>query len=279
MHALTLKLPHTLWAALERQQRETGEPIHHIIRAALADYLQTEHQTLFQVSTSTALVEGISRGAVTVAHLKEHGDLGLGTFEGIDGEMVMLDGHVYQVRADGTCVEVDDSTPSPFAVVTHFRAERAADLDECRDLAALTAQLDALRDSPNVFYAIRVEGRFSSLYTRSMCKTAEGVLLVVAAAHQPEFHLREVAATLVGFWSPQYAKTIGIPGYHLHAVTTDRSSGGHVLGCAGSALRVEIQTLSDLRVALPSTAEFLRADLSGDPSADLDTAETAPRAR
>src|SRR5262249_39826611 len=141
MRTLTLKLPHTLWAALEHQHRETGEPIPHIVRAALADHLQTEHQTLFQASTSTALGQGISRGAVTVGQLKEHGDCGLGTFEGTDGEMILLDGHVYQVRADGRCHEVPDATPSPFAVVTHFRADRGLDVDDCRDLDGLTARI------------------------------------------------------------------------------------------------------------------------------------------
>jgi acetolactate decarboxylase len=273
MRPLTLKLPHTLWTAIERHRRETGEPVHHIVRAALADYLQVDHQTLFQVSTSTALVEGIYRGAVTVGQLKHHGDFGLGTFEGIDGEMVMLDGRVYQIRADGACHEVDDATASPFAVVTHFRPEQTLDADDCADLAALTARLDRLRGSSNVFYAVRVDGAFPSLHIRAMCKTEEGTPLVVAAAHQPEFRLRDVRGTMVGFWSPAYAKTVGIPGYHLHVVTDDRGSGGHVLECAGAGLRLQVQALADLRVALPSTEEFLRADLTRDPSADLERAE------
>ena len=91
-----------MWDALEKRHRETGEPIPHIIRAALAEYLDVEHSTLFQVSTSTALVEGIYKGAVSIGHLREHGDFGLGTFEGLDGEMVAFDGRFYQVRSDGT---------------------------------------------------------------------------------------------------------------------------------------------------------------------------------
>lgn len=275
MRPLTLKLPQTLWSAIERHQRETGEPVHHIVRAALADYLQVDHQTLFQVSTSTALVEGIYRGAVTVGQLKQHGDFGLGTFEGIDGELVLLDGRAYQIRADGVCHEVDDATASPFAIVTHFHPEQTLTLDRCTSLAELAARLDQLRSSSNVFYAVRIDGGFSFLHTRAMCKTDEGVPLVVAAAHQPEFRLRDLRGTLVGFWSPAYAKTVGIPGYHLHVVTDDRRSGGHVLECAGSGLRVQVQRLADLRLALPSSEEFLRADLARDPSADLEKAEKA----
>jgi acetolactate decarboxylase len=273
MRSLTVKVPDEFWEALERRRREHGEPIEHVVRAALADYLQLEHQTLFQVSTATALVEGIYRGAVTVGQLKTHGDLGLGTFEGVDGELVMVDGRVYQVRADGACHEVDDAALSPFAVVTHFQAEHAFALAECADLAALTAQLDRRRESDNVFYAVRIDGAFTLLHTRSMCKSAEGVPLAAVAAHQPEFALRAVSATVVGFWSPDYAKTIEVPGWHLHAVTDDRRAGGHVLGCRAAGLRAQLQQLTELRVALPSTAEFLRADLTRDASADLEEVE------
>src|ERR1700732_4973559 len=96
--------------------------------------------TLYQVSTATALVEGIYQGAVRVGTLREHGDLGLGTFENLDGEMVVLDGQFYQVRSDGSVRECDDDVLSPFAVVTRFVPETEVRLDECPDLSGLTAQ-------------------------------------------------------------------------------------------------------------------------------------------
>ena len=81
--------------------------------------------TLYQVSPATALVEGIYQGAVQVATLRAHGDLGLGTFEGLDGEMVIVDGHFFQVRSDGSVREVQDNVLSPFAAVTAFSADQA----------------------------------------------------------------------------------------------------------------------------------------------------------
>jgi acetolactate decarboxylase len=106
-----------------------------------------------------------------------------------------------------------------------------------------------------------------------MCRTEEGVSLVEAAAHQPEFTLTRVQGTMVGFWSPEYAKTLSVPGYHLHVLTEDRRAGGHVLQCQGRGLRIRIQRELDLRVSLPQSTEFLQADLSRDPTADLDKAE------
>jgi acetolactate decarboxylase len=278
MKELRLKLSSSLWAALEERQRTTGEPIHHIARAALADYLQVNHQTLFQVSTSGALVEGVYGGAVTIGELRKHGDFGLGTFEGLDGEMIALDGRFYQVRSDGTVHEAADSDCSPFAVVTHFSPDERLSIRECRDLGTLCAQLDTLRVSSNVFYAIRVTGPFAVVHTRAMCRTAEGVPLVVAAAHQPEFRIRDVRGTLVGFWSPEYAGALEVPGYHLHFLTEDCRAGGHVLGCDGHDLDVQVQRVNDLRLALPENEAFLQANLRRDPAAALDKAERSSRA-
>jgi acetolactate decarboxylase len=273
LKSLHLKLSHSLTEALEQRHRETGEPIHHIVRAALAEYLQLQHSTLFQVSTSTALVEGIYKGAVTVGQLRNHGDFGLGTFEGLDGEMVALDGHFYQVRSDGKAREAADSDLSPFALVTRFQAGKGFAMPTCASFEFLTDQLDRMRLSENFFYAIRVDGTFDQIHTRAMCKSEEGTPLAVAAAHQPEFQLRDVSGTMVGFWSPQYLKTIEVPGYHMHFITNDRTAGGHLLGCSGRNLTIQIEQVSDLQVALPENEEFLRADLTRDTSKELDAAE------
>ena len=262
-----------LWRVLLDYAERTQEPLAHIVSKALAEYLQVSHHTLYQVSTATALVEGIYQGAVRVGTLREHGDLGLGTFENLDGEMVVVDGHFFQVRSDGSVRECDDDMLSPFAVVTRFAPEPAVMLDQCPDLSQLTSRFDALRDSDNFFFALRVDGPFDYVHTRAMCRTEEGVPLVQAAAVQPEFELHDVSGTLVGFWTPEYAKTLNVPGYHLHFVSADRKSGGHLLQCRGSNLRLQIQREGDYRIALPETEDFLKADLRRDPSADLTQAE------
>ena len=229
--------------------------------------------TLYQVSTATALVEGIYQGAVTVGALREHGDLGLGTFENLDGEMVVVDGRFYQVRSDGSVHECSDQVLSPFAVVTRFEPDATVTLPECPDLQHLTARFDGLRHTENVFFALRVDGHFDYIHARAMCKTKEGVPLVQAAAVQPEFEFHDVSGTLVGFWTPEYAKTLNVPGYHLHFISADRRLGGHLLQCRGANLRLQIQIEGEYRIALPETEDFLKADLRRDPAADLAKAE------
>jgi len=97
--------------------------------------------------------------------------------------------------------------------------------------------------------------------------------LVKAAAVQPEFEFHDISGTLVGFWTPEYAKTLNVPGYHLHFISDDRKHGGHLLQCRGANLLLQIQREGDFRVALPETEDFLKADLHRDPTADLATAE------
>jgi len=141
----------------------------------------------------------------------------------------------------------------------------------------LVTLFDQLRHSDNFFFALRVEGHFDYIRTRAMCRTDEGVPLVQAAAVQPEFEFHDVLGTLVGFWTPEYAKTFNVPGYHLHFLSADHQSGGHLLQCGGSKLRLQIQREGDYHVALPETEDFVKADLRRDPGADLAKAEGAKK--
>jgi acetolactate decarboxylase len=259
--------------ALQARSTLTGEPIAHIVMSALADTLEVDHSTLFQVSTSTALVEGVFGGVVTIGELKQHGSFGLGTFDGLDGEMLALDGHFFQVHGNGSVSEPRDDARVPFGVITEFRAEREFVLDHVNSFDDLAAQLDSRRDTDNLFFAVRIDGHFDHIKTRALYKTGDGISLVDATAHQPEFALTDVEGTAVGFWTPAYARTLNVAGWHLHFVTDDRTAGGHVLDCQAADLRGQIQDLADVRIAIPETAAFLQADLSQDPSRELDLAE------
>ena len=233
---------------------------------------QVQH-TLYQVSTSAALVQGVYVGAVRVATLRQHGDLGLGTFEGLDGEMVVADGHFFQVRSDGSVREVPEDVLVPFAAITDFSPDRSITLDNCPALSHLTSRFDTLRPSDNFFFALRVDGTFDYIHTRAMRRTKEGVPLVQAAAIQPEFEFEDIVGTLVGFWTPEYAASLNVPGYHLHFISADRTRGGHLLECRGRNLSLQIQCEGDYHVVLPQTNDFLKADLRRDPTADLTKAE------
>src|ERR1700691_2252214 len=158
MTQLRCEISQSLMDALLTRARTTGEPFEHIVMLALADYLEVPHATLFQVSTSGALVEGISQGVVTVGELKRHGDLGLGTYADLDGEMVVVDGRFWRVPGVGAIREAADSDLARFAVVTSFRPERIIELASVASIDDLLGQLDRLRNSNNLFFAVRVDG-------------------------------------------------------------------------------------------------------------------------
>jgi acetolactate decarboxylase len=273
MRNLNCKISGALERALLERQKQSGETTGHIVRAALADYLQVSHSTLFQISSINALVEGIYQGEISVDQLKEHGDFGLGTFESLDGEMVALDGQFFQVTADGKVREVPGEVRTPFAVVTRFQPGNHIDFLCCNSFTELEAKIDEFRHSDNTFHAIRVDGRFDFVRTRSMYPIADGVPLVEAAAHQPEFEFFDIVGTAVGFWSPSYVSTLNVPGYHLHFISEGRDAGGHVLDLSGSDLQLRIQEENDLHVALPENEAFLRANLTRDITEDLNMAE------
>lgn len=273
-HPLACPIPATLWQSIQNRCKETGESVEHLVQTALSDYLQLDHATLFQVSTAGALVEGLYRGEVNIAALRDHGDFGIGTFNGLNGEMVALDGEFFQVRANGEVRKAHDENRVPYAMILRFPEGPTQTLGDCIDFDGLCKQLDHLRDSQNVFYALRIEGEFSTIVTRSVHMTPEGVPLVEAASQQSEFILHDVRGTLVGFWSPSYFKDVLVSGYHLHFISEDKTSGGHLLGCSsGHGLLAKVRRISDFRVSLPESAKFLHANLSRHASEDLERAE------
>ena len=168
MPTLSCEISTSLMAALDARRRQTGEAVDHLVMRALADALQVDHATLFQVSTAGALVEGVTGGAVTVGELALHGDFGLGTFADLDGEMVVLDGTIYRVRGNGVVSVADDADLVPFAVVTEFTAESRTELDKVASLEDLLARLDALRTTNNQFFAVRLEGALRQVKTRAV---------------------------------------------------------------------------------------------------------------
>src|SRR6201985_2978268 len=141
----------SLQSALEKLSKETGEPISQLVSDMLSRCLGIPLHTLFQVSTSGALVQGIYERVVSSRLLLNYGDFGLGTFENLDGEMVVLDGAIYQVRSDGKVLNITDDVGTPFAVVTHLTADQDQTIESASSFEEITKVCDQYRDSDNLF--------------------------------------------------------------------------------------------------------------------------------
>jgi acetolactate decarboxylase len=275
MPSVTADIPTSLKATLDNEVARTKGSTSSVITAALAQYLGTPIHTLFQVSTSGALVEGVYSGVIDVKAILGHGDFGLGTFADLDGEMVVLDGRVYQVQGSGRVSQAAPDAAAPFAVVTHFSPEVDVGIESVTSLRDLTSRCDTERSSSNIFYAFRLDGRFTSIRARAVNPPGEGTRLIEAAKAQSEFQFSNVVGTLVGLWSPGFSSAFSVPGYHFHFLSEDRQRAGHLLDCAAGSLRLRMEALTDFHLALPEIESFLKADLSRNAANELAYAEQA----
>ena len=220
-----------------------------------------------------ALVEGIYKENIPLAEIKKYGDFGLGTFNDLDGEMVMLDGHIYQITADGRVAVIDDSALTPFACVTFYDPLSHDEIDREMDYAAFLEWLYGLLPSPNLFYAIRINGVFAYVKARSVPKQDSYRPLVEVAKQQATFEFHDVEGTLAGFFTPYFMSSLSVPGLHLHFLSADLRQGGHLLECAPRKALVGVQMIATLELSLPISLDYLTWDFSRDIGQDLDKVE------
>ncbi|MGD9874333.1 MAG: acetolactate decarboxylase [Kiritimatiellia bacterium] len=231
--------------------------------------------TVFQTSTIDALLAGVYDGHLSCGDLMKHGNFGIGTFEALDGEMVLLDGQMYQVKADGTVNEAQNSAMTPFAAVCSFEPEIRFDPEPSSDFAAIEEQVDRIAPNKNLFCAVRIHGRFKKMHTRSVPRQQKPYPpLKDVTARQPEFFMEDIEGDIAGFRCPDFVKGVNVPGYHLHFISSDRTQGGHILGFEMAEGKGAADILNRFYLQLPDDAEsFAGADLSKDRSAELNAVE------
>ena len=227
----------------------------------------TRH-SIFQNSLMSALLDGIYDGEMTISELLGKGNFGIGTFNGLDGEMIILDGTCYQLRGDGSARVADLDQQTPYAVATNFvprilvHAPRGLRRDE------LSAFIDEVEPSANYMYAVRITGRFSEVTTRTVVKqTKPYPPMTKAVGGDKELHFSDVEGVIGGFRTPVYERGISVPGCHVHFIDAARQSGGHVLDYTVDEAKIELCPGSDLELRLPLTQEFSTANLAPE---DLD---------
>jgi len=267
------RIPASLAASIEAESARTGRSADAIVCEALSAYFETQLHTVFQVSTSGALVAGVYDREVSVSTLLDHGDFGLGTFTGLDGEMIVLDGRAYHADAHGDVTEAPGEAGAPFAIVTRFAPEIDAQFQGVGGFADLEAKCDPYRSSGNIFYALRLDGRFDRVKARSISPPPPGTRLAEAAKGQNEFTFTDIEGSLVGTWSPEFSGPFGVAGYHFHFLSNDRKFGGHVLDVEAGTLRLRVEPLTHFHLALPETEAYLKAAIGGDTAAELAEAE------
>jgi acetolactate decarboxylase len=230
-----------------------------------ADELHADHHPhqLFQASTIGALLDGAYDGDVTFAQLAEHGDLGLGTLNGLDGEMIALDGRFFRADVDGHTNPVDPELRTPFAVLAWFAPTVEFELRAPPGEGTLEASLDAHVPDRATACAIRLDGSFASIRARSVPRqTPPYRPLGEVVRDQHVFELADVEGTVVGFRFPEYSEGVEVSGYHLHFISADRTRGGHVLECLPRRVRGRIDVSAGLHLELPPGVDISSPALS-----------------
>lgn len=238
------------------------------------------HGGIFQYSTIGALMEKYLDGGMSFQRLSRKGNFGIGTFNGLDGEMIAVDGVFYQIKQDGKAYQVSDSAQTPFATMIHFAPDKTLKLP--KDLSYEDLQQFLMKEAVpgNHFQAIRIEGKFKHLTVRSVPKQNHPyqTLAEITKSDMVTFEHKDIEGTLVGFWFPEYMEQLNVPGYHFHFIDKDRKLGGHVLALTseqqGSA---SIHNTRRFKMILPEDDDFNHLDLNKDHSSDLDAVEKGIR--
>ena len=240
------------------------------------DLISTDKRdTLVQVSTFDALLAGNYDGVAELGALKEYGDFGIGTLDSLNGELIILDGKFYDVRADGVAYTVSDAMTTPFASVTFFDTDLEEELASGLNFTDFQAMLDEMLPSDNLFYAIKIEGTFSYMKTRSVpAQEKPYPALAEVTKNQPEFEFSNITGTIVGFRCPPYVTGINVPGYHLHFLTDDKQAGGHLLDFTVTQADVAVDNTYQFLMLLPGEgSNFYKEDLSVDREDEMEQVE------
>ena len=216
---------------------------------------------MYQVSTLQALAMGHTRSVVEVQELMKHGNTGLGTFAGVNGEMIVVDGQCYRANEDGTVEEARPDMGVPFASVCTLSGARSFELGEFSNVDELKKELNNKIEEDfglNCMHMVRIDGIFKKIDARS--ESAYNAIHVslkdILSANQRAFVFDEVKGTLICVYYPDFMDGINLSGWHLHFISDDRTQGGHVFDLEMEHGDVRLDKISNIELQLPTEPVF-----------------------
>lgn len=216
---------------------------------------------IYQISTLQALALGYTRPVVTVKELLEHGDIGLGTFEDVNGEMIVVDGQCFRATEDGTVREAEPDMGVPFASVAKadfypcFEVRDIPDIEKMKEILTLKIEEDF---GLNSMHIVRIDGAFNRVCARSESayRSQHVDLKDILSQTQRDFMFENIAGTMVCIYYPDYMDGINAPGWHLHFLSEDQSKGGHVFDLELESGKVQLAKINNIEIQLPTEPAF-----------------------
>ncbi len=233
---------------------------------------------MYQVSTLQALALGYSRAVITAGELLQKGDTGLGTFEDVNGEMIVMEGTCYRADQNGRIAPVPPETGVPFAAVARLSGEQRFPLEDLPDIEALRRELTRNieeRFGLNSMHVVRIDGEFDKVDARSEApyRSHHVSLKEILGETQNAFLFENIRGSLVGVYFPDYMDGINMPGWHLHFLSEDRAKGGHVFDVCLHKARAMVDKISGIEIDLPREAAFDTYSLKQDLQAEIQSVE------
>jgi acetolactate decarboxylase len=214
--------------------------------------ITADKDALYQLTPYNTFITGKYAGVIPYSELETHGDFGIGTFDGLDGEMIAVNGEFYQIPSTGIPRKADPAQTAPYATITYFQTDRTFTVSGL-NYTQLKTYLDGqLGTSGDVIYGIKVSGSFDWAQTRSPQKQSTPYQNITEALKtQSVFNLTDVSASAVGFWFPSSMSGIDYAGYHIHFITDDKTAGGHLLDCIINNAIVKVDVINSYSLVLP----------------------------
>ncbi|MCR5107664.1 MAG: acetolactate decarboxylase [Lachnospiraceae bacterium] len=233
---------------------------------------------MYQVSTLQALALGYSRAVIKVGELIREGDTGLGTFEDVNGEMIVMDGRCYRADQNGSVSIVVPETGVPFAAVAKLYGKQEFTLNNMPDITSMRTELTRKIEEVfglNSMHIVRIDGEFEKVDARSEApyRSHHITLKEVLGQTQKAFIFENIKGSLIGVYFPDYMDGINMPGWHLHFLSEDRSKGGHVFDVSMREGVAKVDKISDISIKLPKEAAFDTYSLKQDLQAEIKSVE------
>ena len=222
---------------------------------------------MYQVSTLQALALGYSRAVLSAGELLAEGDTGLGTFEDVNGEMIVMDGHCFRADQDGNVTEIPPETGVPFAAVAKLYGEQEFLLKDMPDISYIRAELTRKieeRFGLNSMHVVRIDGVFEKVDARSEApyRSHHISLKEILGQNQKAFIFENIRGSLVGVYFPDYMDGINMPGWHLHFLSEDRTIGGHVFDVSIREGTAKVDKITNIYITFPKRLLLTRTLLN-----------------
>ncbi len=216
-----------------------------------------------QFGTMQMLIEGLLDGFTTIEEVLAEGNFGIGTGEGIDGELIVWDGDAYKVDSTGTVMILNKKFPIVYVNVHQGDFQFVKKVENI-SLADLRQEILNIVKTENIFFSVIIDGEFKRVKTRSVSKSKRPYSgLEKIAKNQANFSRENVQGHMIGYFTPVLYQGIGVPNFHQHFISNDFDFGGHVTDAIISSADVSIQLLSGIDIKLPIDSEdYQNADLN-----------------